>query len=118
MDVIRAGLLGYAATAAAYLVLTLLALRWWNRALSGFLLIGASAMTCIWASATAYELYIGTSAGALAGALEAFHSAGWILLLLGSLYWISPLRRLTWAVALAGLSGVIASLTFLLAGSG
>src|SRR5215469_12927088 len=96
IDVIGAGFFGYAATAAAYFVLFLLVVRWWNRALSGGLLMAASAMTSLWAGTTAYSLRANETMGPLAEALEVLCSAGWMLLLLGLLYWIPPARRLTW----------------------
>src|SRR5579864_8586366 len=112
IDLLHAGLVGYAAAAAAYLGLLILAVRWWNRALSGVLLITASAMTCLWAGVTAYSLHASASVGPLAEALEVLCSAGWMLLLLGLLYWIRPARRLTWAIAIAGIAALLAALTF------
>jgi len=113
IDVVRAGLFGYAATAAAFLVLFFLALRWWNQALSGLLLIGASAITGLWAGATAYSLYANASVGPLAEGLELLCGSSWIVVLLGLLFWIAPVRRLTWAAATAGIAVLFAALTVL-----
>jgi putative PEP-CTERM system histidine kinase len=111
-NVILAGFFGYAGTAAAYLVLTLLAVRWWNGSLAGVLLTAASATTCLWTGITAYSLYARASVGHLAEALEILSRAGWILLLLGLLYWIPPVRRLTWAALISGVAVILAGLMF------
>ena len=111
-DLVNAGLFGYAATAAAYFVLVLLAVRWWNRALSGFLLIAASATTCLWAGVTAYDLGANATIDPLGEALEVLSEAAWMLLLLSLLYWIRPLRRVTSAVAIVGIAVLLAALTF------
>ena len=111
-DLLPAGLFGYVGAAVAYLVLLGFALRWWNRALSGGLLIAASAMTSLWASTTAYSLYADGTVGPLAEALEVLCSAGWVVLLLGLLHWIPSVRRLTWAASVAGIAVLLATLTF------
>src|SRR5205823_313054 len=89
----------------------LLALRWWNQALSGFLLIAASAITCLWAGVTAYSLYASGNVGPLAEALGLLCSSGWMVVLLSRLYWIAPAHRLTWAAAVAGIAVLITATT-------
>src|SRR6266567_1538585 len=108
IDVIRAGLFGYATTATAYLVLFLLALRWWNHDLSGLLLIIASILTALWAGVTAYSLHATANVGPMAEALELLCSSSWMVVLLGLLYWTAPVRRLTLAAATAGISVLLA----------
>ena len=112
IDVLRAGLVGYAGAAAAYLALMLLALRWWNRALSGFLLIAASALTSLWAGVTAYDINSNAAVGPLDEALEVLCGAGWMLLLLSLLYWMPAQRRVTSAVFIVGVAVLLAVLTF------
>ena len=77
IDVISAGLFGYATAGAAYLVLFLLALRWWNHDLSGLLLIIASILTAIWAGVTTYSLHATANVGPVPEALEASIAVVW-----------------------------------------
>src|SRR5258708_25410885 len=93
-DLSQAGFLGYLAAAAGYLVLAVLTLRWWNRALSGLLLFLATIVTFVWASATAYGLYVKSAIGPASQALEILRSGGWMPVLLRLLYSHPPKPRL------------------------
>src|SRR5579872_5650218 len=116
LDLSYAGFLGYLAAAAGYLVLGLLTLRRWNRALSGLLLLVAATLTFVWAGATAYGLYVDSAIGRASQALEILRSGGWMLLLLSLLYWVPPMRRLSLAYAIVGTCVCLAAATFFFGG--
>ncbi|MFZ0694132.1 MAG: PEP-CTERM system histidine kinase PrsK, partial [Alphaproteobacteria bacterium] len=113
IELVNAGLLGYTGAAVGYLLLTLLVTYWWKRDLSGALLIAASFATCAWAATTAYGLRFGTI-GQASQILEIVRTSSWMLLPLGLLFWMPPVRRLAWASVIVGAGVAVVALTFFL----
>ena len=112
IELLNAGLLGFASAAAGYLFLTLLVAYWWRRDLSGALLIASSLATAAWAAVTTYGLRFG-GVGQAAQILEALRTGGWMLLSLSLLFWMPQVRRLAWASVITGACISVAAMTIL-----
>ncbi len=111
MELITAGVLGHIGSAAGYLLLGLLVLYWWNGTLASALLVTASLTTALWGAVVAYQLHSGIVDGSLAQVLEIVRNCGWMLLLLGLLYWLPPLQRSSLAFAIVGAAILVGALT-------
>ncbi len=109
------GALSHAVTALGFLGLAVFALiRWNRRAFSTSIFALAGAASCAWALAVARDLDAGAYIGRLSQLLEIARSSAWLVLLLGLLYWIQPVWRVTaafgivvFAVALASIAGLV-----------
>jgi putative PEP-CTERM system histidine kinase len=107
-----AGFYGHAAAAVAYLLLALLvAVAPRKNAFSGVVLGLAATATFLWAAVIAYDFGTDEVIGYAAEILEIARSCGWIVLLLGLLYWLPPVQRTSWAAAVIGICAAIAVLT-------
>src|SRR5579864_5244684 len=113
MELIHAGLVGYAGAAVAYGLLGLAVIYWWNRTLSGAILLAATLATMAWSIATAVDLYAGSLNGQIASVLEIVRNCVWLLLPLSLLTWVQPARRASSAAALVAFCVGLAALTLL-----
>jgi putative PEP-CTERM system histidine kinase len=109
----QAGLTGYLAAAAGYLVFALLVLFWWEYRLAGLITATASFATSLWATTTAYALYTG-HIGWASQSFEIARSCGWLVLLISVLHWVPPVRRSGFAAVLVGFGAAAIGLTLLL----
>lgn len=79
---ITIGTISYAATAAAFLFLSVLLLTSWRGRLQGMLLAGASLCTVVWAGVIAYSMAFSNASMLAASLLEILRSAVWFAFLL------------------------------------
>jgi len=108
VSLLQAGLIGYVCAAAAYLLLAVLVASWWKKTLPALLLGAASLTTFLWAGVTAFRLSSGHALGWDDEFLDIIRSGLWNILLLSTLYWLSPIQRSGGAVAIAALGLFIA----------
>src|SRR5579872_1297073 len=106
------GSIGHLITALAFLGLALfVVVRWHKAAFSTVMLAAASATTCAWGLAVARDFHGGAFIGRLSETLEVARSCGWLVLVLGLLYWVQPVWRVTSAIALLTFAAGVAAFT-------
>jgi putative PEP-CTERM system histidine kinase len=111
---VQAGFVGYVCAAAAYLLLAVLAGSWWRKTFTNLLVVAASAATVLWAGIIAYHLGGGHAPIWEGELLEILRSALWNILLLSTLYWLSPIQRSGWAASIIALGLFLAAASLIL----
>ena len=110
----EAGFLGHAAAAATFLALALFVAATPRRgAFSGLMIAVGSIASGVWAAAVAYDFHTDAVIGPVAQVLEIVRSCGWMVLLLGLLNWIPPVRRSSMAVVIVAICAIVAALTMM-----
>ena len=115
ISLLQVGIASHAAVAAAYLLLALLVIQRWKRALSGLIAAAAALLTALWAAAVAYDLYMGAAAAVAAPVriLEIARTGGWVALALSLLSWKGPRRARLQRLLIVGSCVAVAAVTAL-----
>lgn len=95
------GFYGHALAATSYFVVALLTLFYWRRfTFAGITLAVACVATSLWALLSALDYGAKIPLAPLVEALEIVRTFCWVILALGLLYWLPPVRRTTLAAVL------------------
>ena len=111
ISLLQVGIASHAAVAAAYLLLALLVIHRWKRALSGLIAAAAALLTALWATAVTYDLYTAATVATAVRLLEIARTGGWVALALSLLSATGPRRARVQRVLIVGSCAAVAAVT-------
>ena len=114
----QAGFLGCAAAALGYLGLALFIVFFRRRAaFSGLFLVLACLASAVWLAVAAYDFRAGLISEPIVEVLSIVRDLGWMVLLLGLLYWVPPVWRSSLATIVFALCVGLASFIVMFGGA-